>query len=305
MIHKLVEYFLNMKKSLFLILTLFSIIVLAQVGIGNSNPRGLLDVNDNISGNATGGLIVPNTSSTNSILNPASGSSISTITGTVIYDTSLDCLRVIDNSGNYSNCSTTGNSWVGFNDNKAADELNERTYINSNVSIGTSDIYNLYGSNAKLSVFTNDGTAVHVKSSTSDLNGLLVLEKIGSSGDIDQFIFFRSGNTDIGSIVSNGSGINYNTTSDKRLKENIVPTKYSLNNLLKIDIKDYNYINDQDNLKSGVIAQDLFEIYPQAVTRGGDDHLLNPWQVDYSKLVPLLIKSVQDLHREIEELKSK
>ena len=119
-----------MKKSLFLTLTLFSIIVLAQVGIGNSNPRGLLDVNDNPSGDAAGGLVLPTTDQTSSILNPQDGS-ISNVTATTIYDSSLDCIRVIKNDGTYSNCldDDDNNNNGGGNSSFYCDGLNNlKTY---------------------------------------------------------------------------------------------------------------------------------------------------------------------------------
>jgi len=54
----------------------------------------------------------------------------------------------------------------------------------------------------------------------------------------------------------------------------------------------------------GFIAQELYEIYPQAVTVGGEDSKTRPWQVDYGKLTPLLVKSVQDIKAENEQLKA-
>lgn len=76
--------------------------------------------------------------------------------------------------------------------------------------------------------------------------------------------------------------------------------------LLKLRVRDYNYIYDPDKQPmQGFIAQELHEVYPQAVTVGGDDAVTNPWQVDYGKLTPLLVKSVQDLDQEKEDLKAR
>jgi hypothetical protein len=108
----------------------------------------------------------------------------------------------------------------------------------------------------------------------------------------------------VGAITYNGAGgVIYGTTSDKRLKENIHATKFGLEALKAVKVYDYNYKADsKKTLGTGVLAQELHEIYPQAVRVGGDDEKIKPWQVDYSKLVPMLVKSVQELNEKVESL---
>ncbi len=110
----------------------------------------------------------------------------------------------------------------------------------------------------------------------------------------------------VGAITYNGAGgVIYGTTSDKRLKENIHATKFGLEALKAVKVYDYNYKADsQKTLATGVLAQELHQIYPQAVRVGGDDEKIKPWQVDYSKLVPMLVKSVQELNEKVESLES-
>jgi hypothetical protein len=47
--------------------------------------------------------------------------------------------------------------------------------------------------------------------------------------------------------------------------------------------------------EQGFIAQELYEIYPSAVSVGGDDPQTNPWAIDYGRLSPLLVKAIQEL----------
>ena len=111
------------------------------------------------------------------------------------------------------------------------------------------------------------------------------------------FISFRGsdGNVD-GTIKPNGSGaVAYNTTSDKRLKENIVDSVFSIDDLMRIPIREYNYIGINKS-QTGFIAQELYEVIPSAVSVGGDDPNKDPWTVDYGKVTPHIIKSIQDLH---------
>ena len=56
----------------------------------------------------------------------------------------------------------------------------------------------------------------------------------------------------------------------------------------------------------GFIAQDLHAVAPEAVTAGDvGDEIEKVWGVDYSKLVPMLIKEVQSLRKRVAELEAK
>jgi hypothetical protein len=77
-----------------------------------------------------------------------------------------------------------------------------------------------------------------------------------------------------------------------------------LNDLLSIEVKDYEYKSAPDVTTTGFIAQQLYTLYPEAVSEGGDDARSDPWMVDYGKLTPLLVKAVQDLAQEVATLRS-
>ena len=120
----------------------------------------------------------------------------------------------------------------------------------------------------------------------------------------DTFISFRSStNSVVGSIAGTAVAgtIAYNVTSDRRLKKNIVDAvpAGSLLDSLKIRSFDYKAGGHQ---RYGVIAQELEPVFPEAVSVGGADVDKTPWQVDYSKLVPVLVKEIQDLRRRVAEL---
>lgn len=147
--------------------------------------------------------------------------------------------------------------------------------------------------------------------STSPLGTLHVLTSSGSTAVIEHSgsgtqtaVAFRQGapSAQVGSItVSGGSSTAYNTTSDKRTKENIRPSSMGLRELLRLPVREYSYKNDVDHHRvNGFLAQELYEIYPEAVTTNGDDGQapLNqraPWSVDYGRLTPLLANSIKDL----------
>jgi hypothetical protein len=103
--------------------------------------------------------------------------------------------------------------------------------------------------------------------------------------------------TDIGHVDCDvaGTQVFYFTTSDERLKENIRATEYGLEKLLQIKVTDYNYKADSEKKSTtGLLAQQLYDIYPAAVRKGGTDPKTDPWTIDYGRLTPLLIKSMQD-----------
>lgn len=113
--------------------------------------------------------------------------------------------------------------------------------------------------------------------------------------------FSPLGSPSIGSITFASNATSYNTTSDQRLKENIEDTDLSLDSLLDIKIRDFNWKNDpSQKLTHGVIAQELFEVYPDAVMVPEEEDKY--WMVDYSKLTPLVIKSIQDLNLKVDSI---
>ena len=111
---------------------------------------------------------------------------------------------------------------------------------------------------------------------------------------------FRYNSTQVGSIALDGTtGTNFNTSSDYRLKEDL----QDFNGLDKVSkIKMYNFKWKSDESRAyGVMAHELKEVLPQAVS--GEKDAEEMQQVDYSKIVPLLVKSIQELKTEVDSLK--
>jgi hypothetical protein len=121
--------------------------------------------------------------------------------------------------------------------------------------------------------------------------------------------FINSGGSRAGNIYQSASTtVNYNTSSDSRLKQNIgVATDTSvIDNTI---IHDFTWKAD-GRVDRGVFAQEAYEVKPSAVGVGKDDltengELLQPWSVDYSKYVPDLIVYCQQLNKRIQQLEAK
>lgn len=203
--------------------------------------------------------------------------------------------------GIYKGDGTSNQTAIAFNTSGNLERM--RVNEDGNVTIGVVDPFVGFSENSRLSLQTPSGVGQWIRSSSSDLNGLLTLEKATAGTGLDQFIMFRAGGTYYGNISAGaGSGVTYNSTSDQRLKENIRDTKYGIEDLMKIQVSDYNYKANKTTNHTGYIAQQLYRVFPEAVTKGGAD-VSKPWMVDYSKMTPLLTKAIQDQQAEIEELK--
>jgi hypothetical protein len=119
------------------------------------------------------------------------------------------------------------------------------------------------------------------------------------------FESFRRSSVEIGSVTQNGTtAVLYNTTSDRRLKDNIAPAPSASDAIDAIQIVSHDWKTAPDeHVTYGVIAQDLHAVAPQAVLQGDDgDEIEKTWGVDYSKLVPMLIKEIQSLRARVAAL---
>ena len=111
--------------------------------------------------------------------------------------------------------------------------------------------------------------------------------------------FRNDANAIVGSIAPGSTSTAFNTSSDYRLKEDLKDFA-GLNMISKIPVYSFKWIN-KDKRSHGVLAHELEKVLPQAVT--GEKDAKETQVVDYSKIVPLLIKSIQELKAEIDELK--
>jgi hypothetical protein len=126
---------------------------------------------------------------------------------------------------------------------------------------------------------------------TSAADGCLTINCTIAGGSANTQINFLRNGTVRGSITSTSSATAYNTSSDARLKTDVTPTRYGLADLRRIAIHDFAFLADEERIRqTGVMGQELALVYPEAVTLVQDLYM-----VDYSKLVPLLIRAVQEL----------
>ena len=110
-----------------------------------------------------------------------------------------------------------------------------------------------------------------------------------------------------GSIQTYVNVTTYNTSSDYRLKEDLQEFS-GLDLVTKLKMYDFKW-KEADSRMYGGLAHEIQEVVPYAATGKKDevneDGEMVSQGVDYSTLVPLLIKAIQELKAEIDELKAK
>jgi len=172
-----------------------------------------------------------------------------------------------------------------------------------NIGIGTENPAN------KLHVQSSDASSVYIESTTSDNNGMVVLNaNTGSNWNVNyhEFMIFQKQGTTIGFInaVANSNSVNYSSPSDYRLKTDF-KNYGGLDLVNKIKTYDYAWKRDSSRMH-GVMAHELQEVLPYLVSGTKDSVDVNgkiiPQAVDYSKLTPILVKAIQEQDVKIKEL---
>ena len=104
----------------------------------------------------------------------------------------------------------------------------------------------------------------------------------------------------VGNIRSSGTSVAYNTSSDQRLKENIADADDAGSKIDAIQVRKFDWKADGSHQDYGMIAQELEAVAPEAVSGDADSEEM--MGVDYSKLVPMLIKEIQSLRNRVAQL---
>lgn len=148
-----------------------------------------------------------------------------------------------------------------------------------------------------------------------------------------EHIIFYNPNGDVGDISTSGTSTSYNTSSDYRLKENVVDITGATERLKQLQPKRFNFIADADTTVDGFLAHEVSSIVPEAISGEKDAMRTEEYEVtpaeldeegniiteavmgtrevpdyqgiDQSKLVPLLTASLKEAIAKIEELETR
>jgi hypothetical protein len=155
-----------------------------------------------------------------------------------------------------------------------------------NLFVGTTSV--LGGVTANLSLYSTDLQNVNCS-----------VMKNGTNNTAGAYIrFVNSSDATIGSVTQNTStSVLYNVTSDQRLKENIQDADSASSLIDSLQVRKFDWKSDNSHQRYGFVAQELVTIAPEAVHQPVDtDEMM---AVDYSKLVPMLVKEIQSLRQRL------
>lgn len=239
-----------------------------NVGIGTGSPNSYSGYATTTINGANGGAIDLSTGNTRygSFYNSTASVNIGSIQNVP--------LLFLQNAGEKARIDTSGNFIVGLSYNASA----------------TTGRFYVYESNGAAAISAHNGAQYSY--------GLAVQLQYTNS----YFAWFNFGSTTVGSIGTNGSSTSYNTSSDYRLKTNVLPLTGSLERILAIEPSTFDWLHNGDK-GVGFIAHKLAEHIPYAVT-GEKDAVddkgnIRPQGVDASKLVPDLVAALQTLYAKL------
>jgi hypothetical protein len=112
--------------------------------------------------------------------------------------------------------------------------------------------------------------------------------------------FLNSAGGTSGWIQVNTSSTTYNSISDVRLKRDIVDAPDAASLIDAIQVRSFRWNVDDSEQRYGFVAQELVTVAPEAVSQPANpDEMMG---VDYSKLVPMLVKEIQSLRARVAQL---
>jgi len=202
------------------------------------------------------------------------------------------------NEALFSNISGSNNTAVGYNAlfaNTAAQNVavgSNALFSNTTGSFNTALGYEAGDTNTSGSNNTLVGYNADVGS-----NNLTNATAIGANAVVATSNTIRLGAAGIAYVKSDAQ---YESSSDRRLKENIVKTSYGLEEVLKLNPVNYRFISNGLN-QIGFIAQEVQPLLPEVVTgTEGDIEKGETLGITYSSLIPVLTKAIQEQQQQLE-----
>ena len=292
-----------------------------KVGINRTSPHGILDVGAN-----------------------AGGSGITTISASTGINQANEYheLMMVNNGGSYGaglrrtltqNTPSYINPRLDFvvqnnNTDAVADRQVKMSILgNGRVGIGTTSPTNALTVGGDI-----NSNKLQLASNAGSHTRLLLIKDTGNQGPNRNFIEFHnvSGST-AGRIEHNGvTTVSYITSSDYRLKENVDYTFHATARLKQLKPARFNFIEEPNKTVDGFLAHEVSDIVPEAIS--GEKDEVQVWKegeelpegvsvgdnkldengntimqiqgIDQAKLVPLLVKTIQELEARITALET-
>jgi hypothetical protein len=182
------------------------------------------------------------------------------------------------------------------------------------IRVGNSNTNNLIfatGTTQRARIDTNGNLLVGATSVVgSSVSGLALrnggtsgnlLSAVSSTSSVDHMIFYNPNGT-CGTLYTTGTSFGLYNASDARLKQNISTADNASVLIDAIQVRKFDWKVNGEHQRYGFIAQELATVFPEAVKQPENpDEMMG---VDYAKLVPMLVKAIQELKAEFDAYKA-
>ena len=218
---------------------------------------------------------------------------------------------LFDNRINIEGNNTARKASIGFASNGDLILSSEKS---GNINANTASVIRLNGSSNTLTVSSSGNLNI------SSISGLVYIGKDGSAMIVNPsakaldlttagYDITMSGLPDSQPTVKNAF-VKLNTKiteiwakiSDIRVKNVLGDNKYGLDVIKSLDVKNYTFKNDKTKkVHSGIIAQQLQKVYPDAVFKGDDGYL----RIKMDTLFFAMLNAIKDLNTQLQSLTAK
>ena len=233
-------------------------------------------------------------------------------------------LRIQTASG-VTDIGSGNSSWSHFFTDRGGFYFGTKVHVNGEIRVyNTSSVLTSTGAYAP-AFYDSDNTAFYVDpANTSTVKGFVFnsgttltqstpnIESLASNNTAGNThyhaTFCRNNGTVNGKITTNYYATTYSTTSDYRVKEDIQPMGSATADLMALNPVNFQWVGS-DMRADGFLAHEVSGIVPDAVVGDKDavDTKGNPdlQGLDQSKMVPLLVKTIQEQQAVIESLEAR
>jgi len=182
----------------------------------------------------------------------------------------------------------SGNGYIGFTHDSST---YQRFYNSSPFARFTDTAGSFEDSGAAISAYGQAGMTMNNRSTASSGRNQINFEDLAgdNNGEIES--------------TATANTTNYSTSSDARLKH-MREAFDALEMLNRMNPAKFERVLNPGVVEYGFIAQELYEVVPQAVKVGGDNPRTDPWQVDYAKVAAVLAQGIKQLAKRVKYLEA-